>query len=164
MNLTSLMGNRLPNGSVLQTLFYTNSANTVLTNVVPWDTTIPQITEGTQIFSQSITPSSISNKIRIRCIFAIVRQPSSGNLIAGSIFRNSTSDAIFSAAGNGQSSTSNREPDQLIMEWIDSPATTSATTYSIRIGPDQATFYLNGESTGVMIGMIATLSLEEIKA
>ena len=55
-----------PAGHVIKTTEYNISRGTYTTTTFPMDDTVPQITEGVQIFSQSYTPSSAASNILIR--------------------------------------------------------------------------------------------------
>src|SRR5688500_9566635 len=53
-------------GQVIQSTYAEYTANASLGTAMPADDTIPQVTEGVEIFSQSFTPKYSTSKIRIR--------------------------------------------------------------------------------------------------
>ena len=83
--------------------------------------------------------------------------------ICAALFKNSESDAIAVAA---QDINSHLGFNTIVLEHYDSPQSTSALTYSIRIGSDEAcTITINGVNGGRLFGgkMGVTLTLEELK-
>ena len=149
-----------PSGAVLQTITAEYTANSNLSTAIPIDDTVPEITEGTQILSASITPTSNTNKIRILFQGACSLNNNAG---IAALFRNLTTAAIASSGGYSVNSTLN--PATIVIDFIDSPATTSATTYSIRVG-SSTVVRMNGSYLARFLGgsMRSTLVLQEIKA
>lgn len=129
--------------------------------VIPQDDTIPQISEGAMALSASITPSATTSKVRGRVTGVISSNSAANGLVA--VFRNSVASAIASQLITVPGTS------YLIgfcLDFQDSPATTSAVSYSVRIGPGGANVvYLNG-NTGRLLGgsQRTALTLEEIKA
>ena len=148
-------------GSIVQTVYGEYTANTDLTAVIPWDDTIPQNTEGTEIISISITPRFVTSKIllNVQGQGAI----SDVNAIISAIFRDSVVDAI--AATMTDVITAGWS-NNVVFTYQDSPATTSATTYKLRVGPgNAATLRMNGYTTTRELGgvMRTTMVAQEIK-
>lgn len=138
---------------------YTANAN--LTNVIPGDDTIPQIGEGTQILSVSLTPRKTTNRVRIRFQgeTSVSVAPSS---VICSLFVNGVANAI--AANLVTHSTANYAV-LLALEFEHVPNSVAAQTYTLNIGPGAAaTLRLNGTSAGRLLGGAsrATLIAEEI--
>lgn len=150
-----------PSGAVLQTVYATNSTYSNFSAIIPLDATIPQITEGTQVLSASITPASSSNKIRASWNLQLGRASSTDPDVVAALFNGAT-NAVFSTYFELYARGENR-----IATCIDSPATTSPITYSVRVGPSSSvTLYING--TNALSGLLggtafSTLVLEEIK-
>jgi hypothetical protein len=146
-------------GAVLQCLQTTYATNTALTTTIPFDDTTPTSSEGTQILSLSITPSDSNNKI---LAIAEIWGAIDGTVarVAMAIFRGST---CIQAVGSGNWAVGILE--SLSANVLDSPASASAQTYSVRVGPDGDTLYLNGNAAGRLFGGVAicTLTLMEIK-
>lgn len=151
-----------PAGSVIQTISATPyTANTNITTALSLSDTVPQITQGTQILTLTITPRFATSQIRLT--FNGFGTGSLAFWLIAALFRSPVTNAIYTAtsasaaAGNGQ---------QVTIDWIDSPATTSATTYTIRVGPNTAmTLRMNGSSAARFFGGSAacTLVAQEIK-
>lgn len=135
--------------------------NTDITTAIPFDDTIPQVGEGTQILSVSITPKTITNRIILR--FSGTGCTAGNNMVIYAIFANGASNAI--AAGASYNATSAVEtPCVLETELV--PGSTSAQTYTVRVGPDTGTLRMNGNSSARRFGGVAkcVLIAEEITA
>ena len=146
----------LPTGSVLQVVNADYGSYTSTTSTSPVDLGL----------SASITPTSSSSKILVFVsINGVERNTSSTGPVARfRLLRGSTEifnfeNAIFAGStttGYGNSSTS----------YLDSPATTSATTYKIQwnISSNTGTIYINNYATGGVGTTRSTLTLMEIAA
>ena len=146
----------LPAGTVLNAKFYESSTEYVITTVIPLDPTIPQITEGTQIISGTITPTKTTSKII--GILSLNGDGTTTSVFAA--FRDAIASAISSTWVQTISSSS-----LVSFQFIDSPSSTSSVTYTIRCGPGQAgTVYINRNNTGSLLGNSnkITLTLLEI--
>jgi hypothetical protein len=145
-------------GTVVQTLYGEYTANANITSIIPVDDTIPQNTEGTEILAVSITPRFATSTIL--CRFQGQGQMSVVGSGSAALFRGATIGAIAANRVNFE------QPSWLGLEYMDSPATTSSTTYRIRVGPSAAgTLRLNGSQAARAFGGVAraTLLLSEIK-
>ena len=139
---------------------YLTSAD--ITTVIPFDDTIPQVGEGTQILSVSITPKTTTNRIRLR--FTGTGNISSNDVIIFAMFANGAADAIAAGATFSQA-TGNLVNCILETELV--PGSTSAQTYTLRVGPSSAlTLRMNGTSAARRFGGVAkcVLIAEEITA
>jgi len=104
--------------------------------------------------SVSITPTSATNKILINVSLAI-NGTSTVNAVQAVLLRDSTQIAIGDAAGSrtrstvGNSEGAATEIQTANIMFLDSPATTSATTYKIQIRSNSspATSFINRTST-----------------
>jgi hypothetical protein len=102
--------------------------------------------------SVSITPSSSANRV---CVsgFVTVGAPNTGAEIFITLVRGSTAVGVGASASNRLQVTSGLhqgDPDGIggiPFEFIDSPATTSATTYKIQMATTSGTAYVNRSST-----------------
>jgi hypothetical protein len=148
-------------GTVVQTTYSEYVANTNLTTIIPPDDTIPQNTEGTEILTATITPRFATSTILVK-----FDGQASASVVVGigaALFRDAGVNAL--AARNETSDIANYQRGLSIV-YMDSPATTSATTYRIRVGPSAAaTVRLNGNTVSRFFGGAsrATLVLQEIK-
>jgi hypothetical protein len=126
----------------------TAAASTTTTTTPAYDTSTPQIGEGTEIFSQAITPTSSSSVIKIRAFLDMETSAASGQATAA-IFKNSDADAL--AAASSQAFGAGANPFQLYLEYEESAASTAARTYSLRVGTNSGTLRINGSGgTGTL--------------
>lgn len=96
--------------------------------VIPFDTSTPLITEGTEIWSDVITPHSTINSINITYT-ALIAGNSNNRDLAMAIFRDNT--CIAASPFYAQSA---KKLYSYGFTTIDSPNTTNQITYSVRIG------------------------------
>jgi hypothetical protein len=154
-------------GKVLQVLSSFNTSTFSTTN-----TTFTDVTS----LSVTITPSSVSSKIRLS---GIVSFGHSADVFTVTRFmRDATPIGIADTAGSRTSTTSGNYQGnagttgsvvQVPLNYIDSPASTSAITYKIQIAQNSAgTLYVNRSSqdsdTASNIRAISSLIVEEIGA
>ena len=148
-------------GVVIDRAYAEYTANADLTTTIPWDDTVPQNTEGTQILSVSITPKTATNRIRLR--FEGEGCSGSPENIIAALFQNSIASAIdaryTTTAGGGFASAWG-----LCIELV--PGSTSAQTFAVRVGGGTTTIRMNGTNTARKFGAVsrATLTAEEIAA
>ena len=155
----------LPTGSVLQVVSvtktdaFTSSATGTFTDITG--------------MSASITPTSSSSKILVLASATCSGQASvSGSIIR--LIRGSTAIDVGDAAGSRSPATTNAyqldsgQSECISINFLDSPATTSSTTYKLQFRIEGGTFYFNrsqsdGDNGGV--GRFAsTITLMEIAA
>lgn len=150
----------LLSGASINNVFTTTGSVSTGSTMIPLDDTTPQINEGDQYMSVSITPTNASSKLLITGIFNV--SPSSAAGITVALFQDSASDAI--AAVTQSIVTLGLASIPIVYEMT--AGTTSSTTIKLRAGP-QSTFSLltfNGVSGGRYFGgkMASTLRISEI--
>jgi hypothetical protein len=137
------------------TICVTNALVTAST-VIPRDDTIPQNTEGDEVLTCSITPTSASNRLRVTAT-GWHCSPSTGYK-TGAIFRDTTANAL-KAADIGGYPADNCSNFSIVQE--DAAAATSATTYKLRIGPSSAlNIYVNGIGAARLFGGVGGTSIQ----
>ncbi len=150
----------IPAGVVIQSVAATYTSNADLSTTIPNDDTIPQNTEGTEVVTVAITPTSASSTIEIefRGMGAV---GGSANMIAA-LFRDSGANALMVSTGVAGSVNL---PGQLALLHQESAGSTSARTYKIRVGANTGTCRLNGTTTARLYGgaAAAMLVVREIK-
>ncbi len=118
------------------------------TSTIPFNNTAPLITEGTEIWSRTITPERTTSRFITECMLTVDLGTSNRVLII-SIFRDSVNlgSALFYSTGGGR-------PTTLSMKVSDIPGTTSPVTFSMRagVGAGTATWYINSNATGNNLG------------
>ena len=116
-------------------------------NTIPVDNTPPLISEGVQIMSQTVTPASTTSKFVIQFAASFASGTASRTMTIA-VFRGNT---FIGCTTNLFDVANQNEP--LSLNIVDSPATTSAVTYSIRIGTSSnATWYLGRTSAATYGG------------
>lgn len=126
------------------------------TSLIPNDDTIPQITEGTEVFTQAITPKSATNRLSIEATV----HGSSGvsNHIIIALFQDATANALAATAAY-QTVGSGALNIKLTHDMA--AGTTSSTTFRIRIGQESAgTWALNGQITTRRFGGITVSNIK----
>lgn len=112
------------------------------TTVLPLDDTIPQITEGDQYMSATITPKNAASTLEVSVVFYGACQ-TSGHVIAA-LFRDSTANALMAGLAY---SNFNATPGLVTFTCIVTAGSTSATTFRVRAGGGSGgTTYFNGTS------------------
>lgn len=153
ISTTAGTGDVVQQVNVVDKVYSTHSGN------IPVDDTIPQISEGAEILSLSITPTSASNVL----IFDYNVTLASGGHLTFALFQNPTADAIYA--------TSFDAPSNLMytpsFKYLQVAGTTSPTTFSIRAGrppPLTAIFAINGIDLGRRYGGVAAqvLTITEV--
>ena len=152
------------NGGIIQVVqtvksdTFTHTGNTSVTDVTGLNVTI--------------TPSSSSSKVLLLCFMNI----SNNNISRVQFVRGTTAIGIPSAAGSrpvGTASMNNGGDsnvcDPLTMIFLDSPATTSATTYKVQwsiegSGGSSTTGYLNRRGCDQSYGLVSSITLYEVTA
>lgn len=134
------------------------ASTAISTPSIPLDDTTPLISEGTEILTANITPRSSSNKIRIT-IDGFGYTTGTGAVGIWAIFRGST--CIYAKVQG-----INPIYVDISTTYVDSPASTSEKTYSVRISSNNlGSIYMNGSNAGRYFGGVAacTMRLEEIE-
>ena len=134
--------------------------------LIPLDDTIPQNTEGAEVFTQAITPKFNTSKVLIKVVLNLSNSNAS-NLHTAAIFRDSVANSI--AAGWAKCVGTNAPSSPMVINFLDSPATTSAVTYKVRIGysaGSSSVVQVNGGSgTRYLGGALASgMTLMEVSA
>ena len=119
--------------------------------------------------SASITPSSSSNKILIDARIYLSLGTSGGTTTAKLNFVRGSTTIAQPSGSQGNNATfhswaSNAYMQARSMNFLDSPATTNATTYKVQVGADgtAATIYINRYYGGNSYHGISTLTLMEV--
>jgi hypothetical protein len=90
---------RFPAGHIIKVNYYTIESGTLTNSAFPMDNTIPQITEGAEVWSQSITPSSDANYLLIQAHVKLNETSSLTNDMALALFVSGTTDALVVSQG-----------------------------------------------------------------
>lgn len=149
-------------GDVVQVVHTQTGGVATGTTTIPWDDTIPQITEGTEFMTLAITPTSASNILIIEVLANV--NVTAVNYVIGALFQDATANALAAEAVY-QEGPSRAMQIKLRHRMV--AGTASATTFRFRAGPGgAATLTFNGEVGGRKFGGVyaSSITITEIKA
>lgn len=122
------------------------------TTLLPWDDTIPQITEGTEFMTRTITPQSATSTLRIDVVFNFSN--SASDVITAALFQDATANALSAVSSTALDQTNVR------FSWVMTSGTTSLTTFRVRAGPSGGgTITFNGNSSARKLGGVMASSI-----
>lgn len=145
-------------GTIAQAVRVTSATYQTCSTDLPCDNTIPQITEGDELFNVAITPINASSTLLIT-FTAFVGATTAGQ-VGAALFVDATGNALNASCVRVNSAAGGA---QIGLQHNVSAGSTSARTYRIRLGPDvggPASAFLNGDNTARIFGGIALASLE----
>jgi hypothetical protein len=151
-------------GSIAQVAFAKLTTSATSTALIPADDTIPQNTEGAEILTLAITPKSATSTLIISVDTNLRENSNSaGGAVLCALFRDSTADAIAANIGTGRAAAAayaGMEGALLQMSTSVSAASTSETTFKLRVGGEQAgTYRWNGGNGSRKLGGVMTTSI-----
>jgi len=149
-------------GNVLQVVEanYATASSTI--SNITLDSTIPQNTEGAEILSASITPTSSANKLHIFVSLPFL-DANGATVITAALFQDSTANAI--ALGVATPTTSGFPQNINFLHYM-AAGTTSSTTFKVRYGASTGTAFINRAHGGSTLGgtSAARITITEIAA
>ncbi len=154
-------------GSIIATA-YTQSQSLVVGagTAIPYDNTIPQITEGDLFLTApAFTPSNASNILRITVQFSGTENTNTSTYMTVALFQDSTANAIAAAVKDVASNPGNLPIPTMIVYYM-TAGTTSATTFRVRAGLDTSNpVAMNGFNSATLYGgkLTSSITVEEIK-
>ena len=125
--------------------------------LVPFDDSIPQITEGNEYMTLAITPLSSSNRLKIDVVWIGANSAGSG-VMAAALFQDSTTDALAAAVRV----TTAAANDLMVINFSHymTAGTTSSTTFRVRVGCSAAgTTTFNGSGGARKYGGVLASSI-----
>lgn len=154
-------------GEIVKIAYAETFANTVLTVAIPSDNTIPQVTEGTQVLTASITPTSASNTLLVEAMITATELTNVGDSIFAAVFRDGGANAIASGIVGGMNGGTNSLTSGLaVVRFRVSAGSTSSTTFTVRVGNNNGSCTLNVNHLNHTLGatIVSSLTISEIKA
>ena len=163
--LTNCTGYPASAGSVIQAVEATPIVTVVTcSTVIPYDDSIPQNTEGDEVITVTVTPTSATNRLRIEFDAGQASINGTGRVMSA-LFQDATANAL--AAGSESFGGITYDSFSLRLSYEMAAGTTSATTFKIRVGATSgSTAYVNSNNAGSRIfgGVAAArLRVTEIK-
>ena len=148
-------------GTVLQIKNYQTGAMATGTTQMPYDDTIPQNTEGDQYMSLEITPKSATSSLLINVVVYIA-STSANTTFQMALFQDSTANAL--AAGSMYPGGATNTLELMTFNHSMTSGTTSATTFKVRVGSNQAsTTTFNGSTSARLMGGVYASSITIIE-
>lgn len=171
--ITSKIANSSITKEKLASDLFFNTVESITTSIftigsgdaIPFDNTIPQNTEGEEVLTASISPTSSTNKVLVTCEINCVNASSGNSSAIFALFKGSGSNAIAARTVN-----LNAQHMCVTFSFLDSPSTVSSTTYKLRCGYNSVAvngYYINGtNSGGALFGGVlqSSMKLSEIPA
>ena len=151
-------------GKVVQVVNVQTGAVATGTTVMPFDDTIPQITEGDQYMSLAITPTSATNKLRIDVCTSIA--PNANIISTVALFVGTTANALAAILGNYHGANVGSIHIDNFSHYMTAGATTEL-TFRVRSGGHASnTTTFNGRAGGRYLGGVAasSITITEISA
>ena len=146
----------MPAGHIVQTVNTQTTSTIVGTTTVPYDDTIPQITEGFEVLTLNITPKSATNKLLINVVTILsagVNSLPSTNLFVGTT-ANALATTYTHAYGEADYPLNHK-----LTHYMTS-GSTSALTFRVRIGCNNSgSVTLNGREEVRKMGGALTSSI-----
>ena len=163
-DITGLVAGALPStvigaGAVLQVATSATGALATGTTTIPFDDTIPQITEGTEFMTLAITPLSANNTLIIQVTLQVAFSGSDWTTVA--LFQNTTTNALAATTANIQAGYGLPQTFTYKM----TAGTTSSTTFRVRAGAGSAgTVTVNGTASARRFGgvLASTMTIYEV--
>ena len=151
----------LPSGALVNSSRSQTSTVQYGVDLINYDNTIPQSSEGQQFMTLSHTPLSSSNRLVIRVILYV--SPTNTPTVVTALFKDSDANAL-SCNIKYHSTGSNTPSNPAFIEYHMTAGTTSAITFKVRSGPDAAdTITINGESGAAKLGGTVYSSIEVLE-
>lgn len=149
-----------PGRRVAQVVNTTTGAVATGTTAIPYDDTIPQITEGDEYMTRAITPTNQSSTLEINVVLFGSHSAASSYLTA-CLHQDAIANAL--AVGNVFMPTATG-PVEISFKYVVSAASLTARTYRVRAGSQAAgTFTFNGSSGTRFFGgvMVSSITITE---
>lgn len=147
------------NLDVVVAMYYGTIGASSGTSIIPLDNTTPLITEGTELWTKTVTPTSTSVGFSIRTSCMVGVGNSNRNVLIA-IFRDNT--CVYAAASGVQTRDN---PTIITVNHIDVPNTTTPIVYSARIGltAGGSTWYVNQTYNATLGGQATSFEIQETR-
>ena len=130
-------------GAVVQVVYASDFAWATMTATTPYDNTIPQNTEGTEVMTATITPKSATSKLYVEACVELTGDTAGSRMAIVALFRDSTADALKTAWHIISTANENVE---LYLQAAVVATSATATTFKIRGGDNVGTAFFNGNN------------------
>jgi len=144
--ISSVSTAAISSGKVLQVTRSTTASVVTCGTTIPWDDTIPQITEGNEVLTITISPISATSVIYLKFDASGVASQAVVNSGTVAFFKDSTADAIYATAIPFW--TASAYGIKLNGSYSELSSSTTSRIYRVRVGSDAGTIYVNGNNAG----------------
>jgi hypothetical protein len=144
-------------GKLLQTVYNRTGTGGSGTTIIPFDTTIPQITEGDEYMTLAVTPTSATSLLIIDVVW--IGSNSAVNNMGVALFKDATASALTAAAATV---TAANATVNIKFKYIMVSGSTAATTFRVRAGGGAAgtTSFNSGTTFGFV--MCSSMTIQEV--
>lgn len=144
-------------GTIVQMASFQTGALSYTTVQIPFDDTIPQITEGNECMTLSFSPKSAANRLRIDVCFQGYLD--NDGIFVVALFKDAVADAL-AAVFRGENNTAQVAGTPVSFSHDMLAGTTSAITFRVRAGPAAAlTLTFNGLLSARRLGGVIPSSI-----
>lgn len=160
-------GNVKLSGDAIQRVFSEAAGVVSLTSAIPMDNTIPQSTEGTQILSATITPTSSTSVLLIEAMVFASETSNVGDAIIAALFQGSQADAVsVGVIGSMNGGANYLTSGMAMIKYRVIAGSTAPIVFTVRAGNNAGAAALNATHTGATLGgkIVSHLTVTEIKA
>ena len=151
-------------GGIVQVVNTQTGAVNTGTTVMPYDDTIPQITEGDEYMTLAITPTSATNKLKIEVVGHFSESTGGVTTLSAALFKDAVAGAL--AATFSQNGTTYPEPPLCFTHYMVA-GTTNEIIFRVRAGKSGggATVTFNGSAGVRKFGgvLASSITITEIK-
>lgn len=150
-------------GAIVNRVYAQSVAYSSISAVIPYDNSIPQSGEGTQVLAASITPKAAANKLLVT-IALQVGSNSGLDAVVAALFRDSVANALTAASyipAENRSGTAT-----LAIQYEMSAGGTDSIDFKVRMGPGSTgNAYLNGDDSERKFGgvQVSSIVVTEVK-
>lgn len=146
-------------GDIVQRVVYSITAQVTGNTAMPNDDTIPQITEGTEMFTQAITPTSAINRLLIDA--QLVGSIGAQSEVCAALFQDSTANALCATVD--WFDTASHTGVHRLVYWMVA-GTISSTTFRVRVGNGAGNqYYLNSGGSTRIFGGVCRSGMEIVE-
>ena len=150
-------------GKVVQVVHVQDGTYATGTTSIPFDNTIPQITEGVEFMTLAITPTNSSNILFIDVV-TMFGSATANSMLVNALFVGTTANALATAQG-GMGAAANRPQVTTAFKYRMAAGVTTELTFRLRAGLiGSGTLLFNGYNGGAYFGgsYASTITITEI--
>lgn len=158
-----------PRNSVVGYAYAHDTVARSLSGSIPWDDSVPQSSEGSQLLQVSLTPKASGNLLRFQGTVNWVEPSNTADYFTVALFESGSSAAIATASdgasnGNGRCTANGyAQVCTLPFQFVWPAPSTSPQTFTLRVGLNTGSVYINQTVGGRRLGgsLTSTLSVTE---